>query len=101
MGSWSNVSGLAGGAKYTLAINELHKLLQENQNYHSQLLLTQQLDPLGEYVKRWVSELERVPVGYIHSPWLMCPSLQQEVVCVIGQHYPSPVHFQPSDQKPS
>ncbi len=28
-------------------------------------------DPVGEYVRRWVSELGGVPARYIHTPWKM------------------------------
>ena len=29
----------------------------------------EKFDPSGDYVKRWVPELMRVPVKFIHSPW--------------------------------
>jgi len=30
-------------------------------------------DPEGIFIKKWVPELEEVPVDYIHEPWLMPP----------------------------
>jgi len=29
----------------------------------------EKFDPEGDYVKRWVPELARVPAKFIHSPW--------------------------------
>jgi deoxyribodipyrimidine photo-lyase len=28
---------------------------------------------------------------FIHTPWKMPPSMQQEIGCVIGQDYPAPI----------
>jgi deoxyribodipyrimidine photo-lyase len=48
-------------------------------------------DPEGEYIRRWVPELTRVPDKYIHQPWLMPSEIQQQSGCVIGIHYPRPI----------
>ena len=29
------------------------------------------LDPKGDFIKKWVSELESIPSEYIHEPWKM------------------------------
>ena len=34
------------------------------------VLQGQKFDPQGEYVRRWVPELEGVPARFIHQPWL-------------------------------
>jgi deoxyribodipyrimidine photo-lyase len=45
-------------------------------------------DPEGIYVKRYVPELRRVPLEYIHEPWLMDPEQQKRLGCRIGIEYP-------------
>ncbi|MGC9348980.1 MAG: cryptochrome/photolyase family protein [Anaerolineae bacterium] len=46
-------------------------------------------DPQGEYIRRWVPELEPVDDQYIHRPWSMPEDVQQQVGCVIGRDYPA------------
>jgi deoxyribodipyrimidine photo-lyase len=51
----------------------------------------QSLDPGGEYVRRHLPELARVPDEYVHHPWDMPPAVQRASGCVMGIDYPSPV----------
>lgn len=51
----------------------------------------QKFDPEGDYVRRWLPELGRVPAKYVHAPWTMPPSEQRRAGCVIGSHYPAPI----------
>jgi deoxyribodipyrimidine photo-lyase len=48
-------------------------------------------DPRGEFVRRFVPELHRVPDEYVHEPWTIPPLLQQSLGCVIGRDYPAPI----------
>jgi len=48
-------------------------------------------DPDGEFVRSWLPELTDVPRKYIHEPWLMPVSVQEESSCRIGQNYPAPI----------
>ena len=48
-------------------------------------------DPNGEFIKRWVPELNLVPTEHIHQPWLMSTKEQQEASCIIGLDYPEPI----------
>ena len=55
------------------------------------ILQGQKFDPQGDYVRRWVPELASVPAAYIHAPWELPISLQQQVECLIGKDYPAPI----------
>ncbi|MCC6792442.1 MAG: deoxyribodipyrimidine photo-lyase [Thermomicrobiales bacterium] len=48
-------------------------------------------DPDGAFVRTWVPELGRVPVTFIHTPWLLPEAMQRSFGCVIGHHYPAPI----------
>jgi deoxyribodipyrimidine photo-lyase len=50
-----------------------------------------QCDPHGDYARRWIPELARVPERYIHEPWRMPPTVQREAGCVSGRDYPAPI----------
>ena len=40
-----------------------------------------------------------VPDKYVHEPWKMPQELQNDVDCVIGKHYPSPIVDEASARK--
>jgi deoxyribodipyrimidine photo-lyase len=48
-------------------------------------------DPDGEFIRRWVPELQGVDVDHIHEPWLMTSAQQRACDCIIGKHYPEPI----------
>ena len=55
------------------------------------VLQGQKFDPQGDYVRRWVPELARLPGASIHAPWL-APSAQLAAASVrLGRDYPLPV----------
>jgi len=51
----------------------------------------EKFDPRGTYVRRYVPELARVPLAYLHHPWDMPEEVQQASGCCIGQDYPRPI----------
>ncbi len=48
-------------------------------------------DPEGRFIKRYVPELEAVPVEYLAQPHTMPASLQQRTGVRIGRSYPAPI----------
>ncbi|MCU0442650.1 MAG: DNA photolyase family protein [Bacteroidia bacterium] len=48
-------------------------------------------DPEGVFVKKWIPSLQRVPVEFIHEPWLMPIEVQKACGCIIGLDYPLPI----------
>jgi deoxyribodipyrimidine photo-lyase len=55
------------------------------------VLQGERYDPHGDYVRRWLPELNRVPARFVHKPWELSLDLQRECGCVIGHDYPAPI----------
>jgi deoxyribodipyrimidine photo-lyase len=51
----------------------------------------QKFDPDGTYVKRYVPELKKLPVKYIHTPWEAPNGILDYAGIEIGEHYPAPI----------
>nr|ABX58028.1 cryptochrome 1a [Triticum aestivum] len=48
-------------------------------------------DPCGEYVRRWLPELARLPTEWIHHPWDAPESVLQAAGIELGSNYPLPI----------
>lgn len=48
-------------------------------------------DASGEFVRRWVPELQAVPLAFLHEPWKMSPSTQASCGFALGRDYPEPL----------
>ena len=55
------------------------------------ILQGEKFDKQGEYVKKWVPELERVPSKFIHKPWELDLKYQEGINTIIGKDYPKPI----------
>ena len=54
-------------------------------------LQSERFDAKGDFIRKWVPELARVPVEYIHEPGAMPNMLQIKCNCVVGHNYPAPI----------
>ncbi|PQJ23263.1 cryptochrome/deoxyribodipyrimidine photo-lyase family protein [Tenacibaculum sp. SG-28] len=52
---------------------------------------SQEHDPKGEFIKKWVPELRNVPEIFIHEPWKMTEMEQVFCNVRIGEDYPPPI----------
>jgi len=55
------------------------------------VLQGERFDPSGDYVRRWLPELARMPAKNIHSPWLAPKDVLQQAGVVLGDSYPTPI----------
>ena len=76
---WSQMQMQSG----TTAINTL-RIYSPTKQAHDQ-------DPQGIFIRRWVPELERVPLAFLAQPWQMSEDEQIAAGCVIGRDYPAPI----------
>jgi deoxyribodipyrimidine photo-lyase len=52
---------------------------------------SERFDPQGRFIRRYVPELNAVPLRWLHAPWQM-PALEQQALHVsIGKDYPLPL----------
>ncbi|XP_013384752.1 cryptochrome-1 [Lingula anatina] len=51
----------------------------------------QRMDPVGDYVRRYVPELSQFPLRYLFHPWRAPLEVQKKAGCIIGKDYPAPI----------
>ena len=55
------------------------------------VLQGQKFDPQGDYVRRWVPELARLPAKYVHAPWTAPAEVLAKAGVTLGENYPQPI----------
>jgi deoxyribodipyrimidine photo-lyase len=51
----------------------------------------EKFDPRGDYVRRWLPQLERLPAAWIHKPWEAPASVLSAAGVRLGRTYPRPI----------
>jgi deoxyribodipyrimidine photo-lyase len=52
---------------------------------------SQEQDPDGVFIRKWVPELALVPLAFLHTPWELTPLELQELGFAYGETYPYPI----------
>ncbi len=55
------------------------------------VLQGEKFDPEGEYVRRWVPEIAKLPNRFLHKPWEAPASLRDHCGVDLGGNYPAPI----------
>ncbi len=55
------------------------------------VLQGERFDPDGDYVRRWVPELARLPARFIHQPWQAPAAILKSCGVTLGLDYPYPI----------
>lgn len=60
------------------------------------MLQSAKFDPKGQYIRKWVPELSKLPDKHIHTPWKATPGELKRAGIVLGKDYPKPLvdHFE-------
>ncbi len=48
-------------------------------------------DKDGIYTKKWVPELQNMPIKFLHKPWELESKYQEQIKIIIGKDYPEPI----------
>ena len=55
------------------------------------ILQGKKFDPKGQYVKKYLPSLDKIPEKFIHSPWEMTVEEQERYNFILGRDYPKPI----------
>ena len=51
----------------------------------------ERFDPEGDYVRRWVPELAKMPKTWVHAPWTAPADVLAAAGVTLGETYPRPI----------
>jgi deoxyribodipyrimidine photo-lyase len=84
----AEISAMVGGIQWSYSIGTDAQPYFRVFNPTSQ---AERYDPDGEYIRKWVPELDDVTDEHIHEPWKMNQLQQEDAGVKIGEDYPEPI----------
>jgi deoxyribodipyrimidine photo-lyase len=51
----------------------------------------ERFDAEGDYVRRWVPEVAKLPDAWVHQPWEAPPEMLRDADIELGKSYPHPI----------
>ena len=48
-------------------------------------------DKNGDYIRKWIPKLRKMPAKYIYEPWSAPRAVQEQAGCIVGVDYPEPI----------
>ena len=94
----AEISAMVGGIQWSYSIGTDAQPYFRVFNPTSQ---AEDYDPDGNYIRKWVPELEDVPDKYIHEPWKMPEEVQRNCGVEIGKDYPDRIVNHDEERKRS
>ena len=58
---------------------------------YSPVAFGKKTDKNGDYIRKWLPKLRKMPAKYIYEPWTAPRSVQEQAGCVVGVDYPHPI----------
>lgn len=55
------------------------------------ILQAEKFDPKGDYIRRWLPELKKLPNKYLYAPWEAPKEVLNDAGIKLGEHYPEPI----------
>ncbi|MGD9866463.1 MAG: deoxyribodipyrimidine photo-lyase [Hyphomicrobiales bacterium] len=55
------------------------------------ILQGKKFDPKGDYIRKWVPELAKLPSGALHAPFEAAPATLRKAKVALGETYPGPI----------
>ncbi|GMH98028.1 hypothetical protein TrVE_jg4623 [Triparma verrucosa] len=56
---------------------------------YSPIAFGKKTDPNGDYIRKWIPALAKMPKKYIYEPWEAPLAVQQAASCIVGKDYPN------------
>ncbi len=58
---------------------------------YSPVAFGKKTDKNGDYIRKWLPQLRKMPAKYIYEPWTAPRGVQEQAGCVVGKDYPQPI----------
>ena len=76
-GNWAYIAGVGNDSREDRYFN----VVKQSKEY----------DPNGEFIRKWIPELDGLPANATHKPWLLTEGQQSLYNTILGDNYPEPI----------